>query len=1407
MRTIDRNNILESLKETLVPSVNLIDGRTEVDHLSTLVELASLLNFYDRNNLINGNWQPFLLKDPVFLVASIAKTSFQKLYKLFINTGKQLHKAITIKANENFISNAFNQLFDQLATVFELIQQWTKFMINTSIGYTLKDYVLAEVKNTYSALLWAILELQKQLRLYNIVPKIQVVNSYLYDNYDQKTWKESKGKIPYWIVLGFVNPAKNEEEYTFDLTSISLHTIFSGLYTTGKKVFSFFNTCISYATVELEQIKNKKGSFPDTMLLRTFVDLLKVYKDKINTLSEKHLKFYYEDILKQQKQPVIADKTIICCDLAKPTTTYTLPKKTTFNAGQTEAKVPVLFETKRAVTLNPATLQSGFTLTKTKAGLNTANLYLNETLPLGKLTKNESGVIEKWKTFGSQLTPQGTAIKMGIAFASPMLYVNQATTRKIKIRITFSEQLTQVFQTILKNKTSYYLSTAKDWFLLQNKKNETPKIAISFPTKTKKVTTTTSTLKTPKVTEQKEVVFEITLLNTDPLINAFQKNPDGYSSDWPLFKMIFSEYEDLKNPPNIESIYIHNSVKELQDLKLYSDFGALNSKKPFQPLGPTPNAGQNFIVGSAEIFSKPIKDLDINLTWSGFTDGFDFSTYYKEYNDYLNYKYTGDEYVHDEKKLFSKILDLEKALFKKLLTSQRNFFKKIIALEKTVILKLIAKETNTLKKLVVAQHKELEKLINPENEVLQENTTAKQSLISQIEEEENKLVKNIKGTTVTEQDIHDLKATVLSKIKTVQQAIQSKILSEKTVLLSDFKGEEKSFFGRVISGIEHLFGGGNDTSQIEIPFQFTNDSFKVDFQWLENGLWNYFKTKENSDESVSSSDVTENLFATSTTTNTILSKRVFEFSAIKIALKNVNPSLQKKVLQFTDSSASGFIKMQLVAPSYGFGLDLYSKVVNAIALYNGRLIVAYKGKKALEAPANPPFTPVIQNITVNYEASHTYIIGEESSHSYPLECFYYSPFTTYKIYDTTVGINESNTVIGNVYTGKNKFPLFPVFSSEGQLFLTLENVIAASEIHFYFQLTRGFHQNTNIKKKIAYFYLSENGWKVLPIVKDGTHNFSCSGIITVKIPKDISSTHTTQSGNGYWISIATNTHVDDFSQTIFLKTNGIEVQRIVDKEEYSAVVPEIKANTITTPSIKIPQIIKTTQPFSSFGGKAAETITQMNERISIRLQTKDRLVTSLDYFNTIAVAFPEVYFSKSLFNKKDKKVITYVVKRVADITISDAFLPLISECKEFAIKNYVSNKTSVFIKNEVTNFTINYLKIKATIQVTEGYDPTQVSQEINMAINTFLAPWIVSEQQQITIDNGVNTAQLTTFIKTFDSVLAIDTIQLYVGEKNIADGGITYGDGKQEIIPKSSSVLLVPSLNNTTSKSEIEYYL
>ncbi len=1466
MNSIDQNSAMMSLEHALVATPTLIDNRTEKDRLSFLVDFAALINFYDRDNNINGDWTPFLLKDPVFLIASIAKIPFNRIQSLYLRTCLELKEALTKNKSSDYISNSFNQLFDQLTKIFRQIERWTYYMLKSNYVYDLKSYVINEVTETYSALLWALLSLREQLYLTGLIPNIQPVDTYLYASYDQKTWRDSKGKTPFWELLDLQYPLENTKS-TPDDFYVSITNV-------GNELFSFFKGIIGYAHTEFETIKKQKDQFPDTLLLRTFTELMEIYKDQVNTISNRHLKFYYKDILKQKKQLAVADTVFISADLAKEDATFILPKLTLFNAGQDSNEAPILFESIKDVSLNPASIGNIYTLSQNTSSNETVDLYLKKIEDSDTVKMDEEGKTEKWKTFGSQIASTDIPVTIGFAFSSPMLFLEQAKLRTLTLNFTFTETI----DCTLFDNATYFLSTQSDWFQIPN---STDYILVSF--------------------DDCILTITITLQPTDPVISNFSKNPDGLTNSWPMFKISFSGFTNLASPPEITTLDINVKTKELSTFQLYNDYGTLASKKPFQPLGPTPEKGQNFILGSSEIFSKPVDSITLQLNWNNLPPS--FSDYYEQYNDFLQnkydkipkeslwgkivkfYQYEGIETpaknvfddtcfqvqfqlmqnglwqpfnmnltkVIDEKKYSNPIENIDsyslfiykniEAYKMGLLLEQLTTLLKQMAIDNIVkeIANIIEED---IKSIVVATLKAsleiavidliastLIKIIEDvlTNTIKEELTQCITTEIQSIEKSKGGKKKPRITKRLTKCIEEKLKTIIETKLATIQDELTNNMENVTNIFINKLLPPPPAIeeiqklieLVEVIELTEAIEAALIDIKkiqklikQIEL-IELINAMKTALIDLIKNNLTYTIRQKLKAIIDTALKGIIEigviDLIAQAIIdginkeTKVLSQDRTFGSTDIKQVQKTIDPSIQNELLSFTDTSTSGFIKMQLEDPIYGFGANLYPKVVSAVALYNAELIAqAFSSpppKTDLVNTPNPPYAPLVGLFTLDYEATATYTF-DGGDIAFPLECFYYTPFQNYQVYDNASGVFSIGTSLGSPTQQTDTIPLLPTFKSNGQLFLELslkdKDLVTPSEVSFYFELARDYSNSTASTKTTKYYYLGTEGWTELTLLSDGTNDFSCSGIITFNIPGDITNAHITMPGTdtSYWISIATgNTSPDDYAQTVFLKTNGIELQRTGENYLLDTKVPSIKADTITNPHTAIPEIATITQPFQSFGGLAYETGRHMNLRVSTRLRTKDRLVSLEDYFRVIKQVFPTIYYSKTFYDKGAKKTSIYVVKQVNDWTNSNAFTPLVSECEELKILDYLKARTSTFVDLIVSNFNMKYIKVTASILIAKGYEPSGVSKEINTDINIFLSPWIDATQQQITIDKGVNTAQIASFIKSFESIVEVESISIRLGTKDSGDNNITYGAPVQEILPEAPSTLLVPSLD------------
>lgn len=647
MNTLNQNTILTSLEAALVPSSNLVDGRTESDWLSFIADFASLINFYDSNNQIRGNWAPFLLKDPIIIIASISKTNVTKQHSIFLNSCSHIEALFKEDENNTKIGELINSLFDQIFELFLKLEYWIRFLLKSNQEFSFKKYIFYQVEHIYSAQLWALLSLRGQLILNKIIVKAESIDYSVFQNANAAIWLLNKDKKPYWEILDL--------EASFLKNKIT--DFINALKKTGNQLFAFITSITQHAKTAFEKLKETRSPFPDTILVRTFIQLLMHHRQQLNEISQKHLDFYYTKILKQNIKNALPDSVFASIDLSKKNSAFLLPKNSLFDAGIDAQKNPVIFSSNENVSLNPATIVCVKILAVAALERNCSKLYLQNIITPSVLQKDESGKIEGWSIFGTCKSPNVPNVFPGIAFASPLLYLKEGD-RTIKVTITFSEVTD--FQFL--NTASFYLSSKQNW-----------------------VAVTTSVQNSS--TSNSSIILNITLNSTQPSIEAFTKNPDGYDSKWPLLKIVFNSYINNISIPVIDSIEFQVTVQNNSSLQLYNDFGALDPKKPFELFGPTPTINSSFIIGSNEIFSKPLQSLEIDMTWDILPKS--FQTYYQEYNTYLsNTTVTQNQLVTDPSKskgIIKKIENTIKKTAKGILGMLKKLLNTIIALLKEII--------------------------------------------------------------------------------------------------------------------------------------------------------------------------------------------------------------------------------------------------------------------------------------------------------------------------------------------------------------------------------------------------------------------------------------------------------------------------------------------------------------------------------------------------------------------------------------------------------------------------------------------------------------------------------------------------------------------------------------------------
>lgn len=369
---------------------------------------------------------------------------------------------------------------------------------------------------------------------------------------------------------------------------------------------------------------------PHYALFVAFLEIFRYAQDDINTITQRHLDFYYRDVLRLEEQDAVPDQVFIIFGLAQQVASSLVPQGTQLNAKKDATGVDLIYDTAKDIVVNTTQIAELKALYFNKD--HDDRLYAS---PIANSAdgngKELEGDEKKWQTFGAPLNPAlpfnspligRLQADVGFAFASPVLQLAEGN-RTVQVTLTV-ENMMGVTTADLQNAFSVLFSGEKAWI--------TPSTdPVKMPVDSTYVGaagTNTIVINRTITTEQPAVISYNPAVLTDP-----------FNTEWPVMKILINKdsastpyiYEKLKTLV-ITSAQITVSVQGVKNLIVQNDQSKLDPSKPFQPFGNRPIITSSFYIGSSEIFSKSLSSVDIDIVWKGLPqDSTGFIGYYHDY--------------------------------------------------------------------------------------------------------------------------------------------------------------------------------------------------------------------------------------------------------------------------------------------------------------------------------------------------------------------------------------------------------------------------------------------------------------------------------------------------------------------------------------------------------------------------------------------------------------------------------------------------------------------------------------------------------------------------------------------------------------------------------------------------------
>lgn len=622
--------------------------------------LAQYLRYFDDNNIPGGDWQSFFQND---VSASLALAAIQdvdwyksrvKEYFDFLNNRENMAGANLTR--QAALKDQFGALFSIAGTLaFGLDKLKESLPATWPLRGALQNLLSTQLAPGFRRLMYchkagtseAVLnETAPDFRVLGnpVVPFTDIVSAGLSRDWitdasaDWTTYYNLavSDAAAYGTAAAVFPP---DPELFNRINRLSTHNLFTAVFDQFLKV---------YARVVVDAKKSLEATFTawddhpaHFALFLAFLRLNEYVRAEANTLTQRHLDFYYKDILGLKQKPAEPGRAHLLVELAKHAGTHLLPANALFKAGKDAAGKEAFFQNDRDFVANRAVVTALHTLYRhddEKVG--EGALHANR-LFASPVSNSEDGLgaellreDRSWHPFFNKIYKNNAlqAIRMpkaetGFALSASHLYLTEGF-RSVAIALD-GYGVPAANQSV---DVAVALTTEKGWFAAEGKLSvKTCPPPTDYEWK-EEICTTTFRTRLRQTSVSAVITFSLeadapaivpylpkvhggNFQTADPMVKILLIHDDKKPFEYAAFENMVVQGVSVSVRVGISNVDKAVIPAGIKNLAVSNDFGPVDTSKPFQPFGPAPKKGASLIIGHKEIFQKSKVLVRLRIGW------------------------------------------------------------------------------------------------------------------------------------------------------------------------------------------------------------------------------------------------------------------------------------------------------------------------------------------------------------------------------------------------------------------------------------------------------------------------------------------------------------------------------------------------------------------------------------------------------------------------------------------------------------------------------------------------------------------------------------------------------------------------------------------------------------------------
>lgn len=636
-----------------------VDEKTFADWIVFAKEYAYYLNYYEINGAQSGDWTAFFTSDVSAVLGTIAiqdVDAYKRSVKERFDFLKDDDHSMMLPAAKQKL----NELFSLVLTYCESIDEFYR-LLPTDILF--KKGIENLIKTTLAPVLKRLLSYYKaatpdflkvsdfaDLKVFGL--QVKDAKIIIKENGLSNLWWINKKvpALPYSSWKDYYNDILKDES-VFGLAAwddfkqiyhAANHNLFAGIF---DQFLMRYSKLITDAEKELLQSLEKRDTHPaHYALFLAFLKLFRFAQNDINTIQQRHLDFYYKEVLQLKQKAAEPNSVHLLAELAKPVEDHILSAATLFKAGKDSEGKEVQYAMNNETVFNKAKVKSLRSVYIGNANDDYSTVVNAGRLFAAPMINSDDGVEaeltsvnKEWHPIVNRLYNEGEVIdirmpeaEIGFAIASHYLYLQEGA-RKVILRLVTTDPAA-----LSGKEFDVYVTTGKEWYKINSTVNVITDTSKSKITEDCTEISFTLTGDEPAITNYNAKIHSGTLSVQVPVVKLMLKQNENVSYDYSSLRNVTVSKIQVAVEVGMQTADFNQ--QGLKQLLVSTDGGVVDASKPFQPFGGQPRKDATLVIGNKELFCKKNASFKLNIEWGG------ISTFELKYIDFETGWSTEDDY-------------------------------------------------------------------------------------------------------------------------------------------------------------------------------------------------------------------------------------------------------------------------------------------------------------------------------------------------------------------------------------------------------------------------------------------------------------------------------------------------------------------------------------------------------------------------------------------------------------------------------------------------------------------------------------------------------------------------------------------------------------------------------------------